>query len=127
MTDGAPFATRTVWWLIVVGALSFAGAAIFTMLDDRVRSAGADTFSVSAIGHRALVKTLERLDVPVIASRYRSAEKARSGTGFASKTFPMNRPKTTTCCSREDCPRRKGRPKPSNWLAEPGAACSLRE
>ncbi len=80
MADGAPFATRTVWWLIAVGALSFAGASIFTVLDDRVRSTAADTFSVSAIGHRALVETLERLDVPVIVSRYRSAEKARSGT-----------------------------------------------
>ena len=80
MADGAPFATRTVWWLIAVGALSFAGAAIFTVLDDRVRSTGANAFSISAIGHRALVKTLERLDVPVIVSRYRSEEKARPGT-----------------------------------------------
>ncbi len=80
MADGAPFATRTVWWLIAVGALSFTGASIFTVLGDRVRSTGANAFSVSAIGHRALIKTLERLDVPVIVSRYRSAEKAGSGT-----------------------------------------------
>ena len=80
MADGAPFATRTVWWLIVVGAVSFGGAAIFTVLNDRVRSTGANAFSVSAIGHRALIETLERLDVPVIVSRYRSSEKARSGT-----------------------------------------------
>lgn len=79
MADGAPFATRTVWWLIAVGALSFAGASILSVLGDRVRSTGADTFSFSAIGHRALVEIIERLDVPVVVSRHRSADKARSG------------------------------------------------
>ncbi len=93
MADGAPFATRTVWWLIAVGALSFAGASIFTVLNDRVRSTGANAFSVSAIGHRALVETLERLGVPVIVSRYRSAEKARPGTVLV-VAEPTNRGQT---------------------------------
>ena len=79
MADRAPFATRTVWWLIVVGAVSFGGATIFTVLNERVRSTGANTFSVSAIGHRAFVRTLERLDIPVVVSRYHSADKVGSG------------------------------------------------
>ncbi len=79
MADYAPFATRTVGWLIAVGVVSFAGAAFFTVVGDRARSTGANAFSVSAIGHRALARTLERLDVPVVVSRYRSAAKVRAG------------------------------------------------
>lgn len=79
MAEPQPFATRTVWWLIAVGVVSFAGAMFFTVIGDRVRSTGANAFSVSAIGHRALVETLERLEFPVIVSRHRSAEKAQSG------------------------------------------------
>lgn len=79
MAEDAPFATRTVGWLIAVGVASFAGAWFFTVTGDTARSTGANTFSASAIGHRAFVRTLERLDIPVVVSRYRTAAKVRSG------------------------------------------------
>ncbi len=79
MAEDAPFATRTVGWLIAVGVVSFAGAWFFTVTGESARSTGANAFSVSAIGHRGFVRTLERLGIPVVVSRYRSAAKVRSG------------------------------------------------
>ena len=72
MNEPQVFAPRTVGWLIAVGALAFAGAAYFAIVGgdpSAPRSSGANAFSDSAIGHRALVETLRGLDIPVVVNR----------------------------------------------------------
>ena len=78
MAQKTAFSPVTVAWLILVGLLSFAGAAYFTIYGDAgaARTAGANAYSFSAIGHRAFVETLRRLDIPVLVSRKDSAAKA---------------------------------------------------
>ena len=52
-----PYSARTVYWLLAVGLLSFAGAAWFMIyVDADAGAAKANAFSYSAIGHRALSK-----------------------------------------------------------------------
>jgi hypothetical protein len=68
--------------VIGVSAVSLAVAVALTIAGDDPtsrRSAGADAYSVSAIGHQGLVRLLEKLDVPVIVSRNDSARTARDG------------------------------------------------
>ena len=76
-----PFSRRMLFVIIGVIALSLAAAVALTVtgksMDDH--SAGAHGYSVSAIGHRGLVRLLEKLDVPVVVSRASSAEKAAHG------------------------------------------------
>jgi hypothetical protein len=77
MSQSQPYATRTVYWLLAVGVLSFAAAAWFMIFSDSdVGAPKANAYSYSAIGHRALVETLRATDVPVLVSRANSAEKA---------------------------------------------------
>ncbi len=77
MNQPQPYATRTVYWLLAVGILSFAAAAWFMIFSDSdVGAPKANAYSYSAIGHRALVDTLRATDVPVLVSRANSAEKA---------------------------------------------------
>lgn len=72
-----PYSARTVYWLLAVGLLSFAGAAWFMIYaDDDAGAAKANAFSYSAIGHRALVEGLREIGVPVLVSRSDSAAKA---------------------------------------------------
>lgn len=83
MADQPVFAPRTVFWLIAVGTLSFIGAVTLSLLagdGGSVRSADANTFSYSSIGHRALVEVLEQVHMPVLVSRYNSAGKAGSSS-----------------------------------------------
>jgi len=79
----SPFTRTTLWIVVGVAAVSLAAAAVLTIIGDDLGggtpSAGADTSSRSAIGHRGLVALLERLDVPVVRSRNASAEKAQRG------------------------------------------------
>ncbi|HEY0990485.1 MAG TPA: DUF4350 domain-containing protein [Kofleriaceae bacterium] len=85
MTSGArshPFSRTTLIAVIGVAAASLAVAVILTVLGDDLgarRSAGVDAYSVSAIGHRGLVRLLEKLDVPVVVSRSDSGDKAQRG------------------------------------------------
>ncbi len=75
----SPFRGAVVRNLAIAGAISFALAlAIAVMGPDwtDIDSDRADTYSRSAIGHRALVETLRRLHVPVVVSRHGSATKA---------------------------------------------------
>jgi hypothetical protein len=77
MNRPRPYSTRTVYWLLAVGVLSFAGAAWFMIYaEGDAGLAKANTFSYSAIGHRALVDTLRETGVPVLVSRADSAAKA---------------------------------------------------
>jgi len=72
-----PYSAKTVYWLLAVGVLSFAAAAYFMIYaQSDAGAAKANAFSYSAIGHRALVETLQELDVPVLVSRSDSAAKA---------------------------------------------------
>ncbi len=77
--DTPVFSTRAVFWLIAIGFLSFAGGAAIFVFGERIEpasSAGSHAFSTSAIGYQGLVRTLRRLETPVVVSRNASAEKA---------------------------------------------------
>ena len=79
MTGGGVFSSRTVLWLVGIGFLAFAGALALILFGESLgglRSPGANSYSYSALGHRAFVETLRALDVPIIVSRDRSGEKA---------------------------------------------------
>jgi hypothetical protein len=74
-----PFRPRTVFWLVVVGGLSLLSAVFWWLFGAEVAgvsSAGADSFSRSALGHHALVRLLRELDIPVVVSRFDSGHRA---------------------------------------------------
>lgn len=78
----SPFARPALIAVIGVSAVSLAVAIALTIAGDdptSLRSAGADSYSVSAIGHQGLVRLLGKLDVPVIVSRNDSGAKVRDG------------------------------------------------
>ncbi|WP_119299562.1 hypothetical protein [Dongia deserti] len=80
---GELFSPRTLMLVIAIGIAAFAGMLylqLFADPDDPDFQVGATTYSSSAIGHKALLETLRRIDVPVIVSRFRSGEKAGSGS-----------------------------------------------
>ena len=72
MEERQAFAPKTVAWLIAVGLTAFGGAAYFAITGDdpgASKTSGANAFSYSAIGHKGLVETLRRLNVPVLVNR----------------------------------------------------------
>src|SRR5688572_8697145 len=79
----SPFRTRTMMIIVAVAIVSLGVAAALTIMGDELAggepSAGADSYSVSAIGHRGLVDILEKLDIPVVKSRSDSAAKSKKG------------------------------------------------
>jgi hypothetical protein len=78
----SPFSRTTLAIVIGVAAVSLAVAAALTIFGDELgerKSAGVDGYSVSAIGHKGLVRLLQQLDVPVVVSRHDSAAKAKHG------------------------------------------------
>ncbi len=60
----------------IVSLLATLLLSILARSKDAPRSAGANAFSVSAIGHAAFLDLLDRLDVDVLVSRHRSLDKA---------------------------------------------------
>ncbi len=73
MPARGPFDPRTVVLLIVVGLAAFFGALGLDVLGgdaERRRPAGANAFSESAVGYRALVEVLRSFDIPVRISRF---------------------------------------------------------
>ena len=72
------FSPTALIWMIALGLLAFGGAAYFLVYgDSRIDTAsGTNSYSYSALGHRAFVETLRRQDIPVRISRNDSAEKA---------------------------------------------------
>lgn len=77
-----PFSRTTLIVLIGVAAVSLGVAVALTFFGNDLRgsqSAGVDGYSTSAIGHKALVRILEKLDIPVVVSRSDSADKAKHG------------------------------------------------
>lgn len=80
--ERGPFERRTTWILVVVGAVSLIGAVVLGIFAGELgeqRSAGADGYSRSAIGHALLRQVLEEAGVPVLLSRHDSAARAQSG------------------------------------------------
>jgi hypothetical protein len=72
------FSRRAAAALIVGGSFAFALSMLLSLVGEDLiptRSAGANTFSTSAIGHRAFVDVLRRLDFPVTVSRFETGEK----------------------------------------------------
>ncbi|MGE0551099.1 MAG: DUF4350 domain-containing protein [Kofleriaceae bacterium] len=77
-----PFKRTTLIIVVAVVAISLIATVILMIVgDDLVEqdSAGVDSYSVSAIGHRGLSELLTRLDVPVVLSRADSGQKAKNG------------------------------------------------
>ncbi len=83
MTNGqqSVISRRVTAWLLAVGVASFTCAVLLSMFGGGLGpgpSAGANAYSVSAIGHRALAETLRTLGIQVVLSRHRSAQRAGS-------------------------------------------------
>jgi hypothetical protein len=77
-----PFSRTALLTVIGVTAASLVVTVVLTVIGDDFtskRSAGADAYSVSAIGHRGLVRLLEKLDIPVIVSRSDSMDRSEFG------------------------------------------------
>jgi len=77
-----PLSRTALIAVIGVVGVSLATAAALTVFGDELgskASAGVDAYSVSAIGHRGLVRLLEKLDVPVVVSRTDSGARAEHG------------------------------------------------
>ena len=79
---GELFSPRTLLAIIAIGTAAFVGMVYLEMfgIDDPDFEIGPSTYSSSALGHKALMETLRRLDVPVVVSRFRTAEKTGSGS-----------------------------------------------
>ena len=124
--NGAPvFQPRTVFWLVVVGSLSFAAALVVMVLGQDIgTTAKANSFSTSAIGHRAFVETLDRLGFRVLVSRHNSAEKAgEEGLLVLAEPIPGESGVTDLLGAPNllyVLPKRTGKPDPDNprWLLE---------
>jgi hypothetical protein len=76
-----PFSKTTLWVVIGVAIVSLTVTVVLTIVggDPEHATAGPNGYSRSAIGHRALIELLEKLDVPVVVSRDASPLKAAHG------------------------------------------------
>jgi hypothetical protein len=77
-TSAGPFQLLTLIVLIVVGLGAFLAGTYLQVFDDgsgEPWTTGANSFSRSAIGHRAFVETLRKLGIPVEISRFRTLDK----------------------------------------------------
>jgi hypothetical protein len=77
--EGGAFGRRGAGWLAAVAAASLGAAAFLGIFGDALYdppSFAPDSFSRSAVGHRAFVELLRALGHPVLVSRHRTAEKA---------------------------------------------------
>lgn len=71
LTEGG-YSRRTLGWIVGLTVFSFALALLLTAYADEIgtpSSPGTDTFSYSALGHRALVEFLESGGLPVTVQR----------------------------------------------------------
>lgn len=76
--DSTLFRSRSLLVIIVVGLAAFLGSCYLMIFGEDLASVGSDTFSQSAIGHKAFFETLQQLDIPANVSRFKSLEKAGS-------------------------------------------------
>ena len=75
----SPFRRSVVIWLVAVATASLTLALALLVVQPEgaePKSSAADSFSRSALGHRAFVELLRASGVPVLVSRYASAERA---------------------------------------------------
>jgi len=81
MGDPGPFSRRAVVLMATLGAVSLLAAIVTAVAggDSLPSSWSSDSFSRSAIGHRAFVEMLRKLDIPVFVSRWKSAERSVHG------------------------------------------------
>lgn len=79
---GELFSSRTLLGIIAIGTAAFVGMIYLQMfgIDDPDFEIGPSTYSSSALGHKALIETLRRLDVPVVVSRFATADKTGGGS-----------------------------------------------
>lgn len=74
------FSRRAVRWLFGIGVVSLVATLLLSVLtadrEPETRTEEANSYSFSAVGHRAFAELLRRLDVDVTVSRHRSVEKA---------------------------------------------------
>lgn len=81
--SGELFSGRVLAAIFAVGILAFVGILylqVFTDGGDPTREVRPTTYSSSALGHKALLQTLRRLQIPVVVSRFKSGEKAGPGS-----------------------------------------------
>ena len=74
-----PFSSAAIFWMVLVGIVSFAGmAAMSTLIGDGnyTTTHGANSFSRSAIGHKAFVEAMKAKGHPVVVSQFNTQEKA---------------------------------------------------
>jgi hypothetical protein len=77
--SGGAFGRPAVVLAVSVGAISALFAVLLVLFGDELQEATnpySNSFSTSAIGHRAFAETLRKLGIPVLVSRNGSAEKA---------------------------------------------------
>jgi hypothetical protein len=77
-TSAGPFQLLTLIILIVVGLGSFLAGTYLQVFDDgsgEPWTVQTNTFSRSAIGHRAFITTLRKLGIPVEVSRFRTLDR----------------------------------------------------
>ncbi|MGM0557230.1 MAG: DUF4350 domain-containing protein [Myxococcota bacterium] len=128
--SGGVFNKRIVIALFAVVTISLVAAVIFGLAgppQGDAESNGADAFSQSALGHRAFREVLDELDIPVLASRYRSADRAGSGVLIVAEPRMAHVPgaagKLSDMLDKANrviivLPKRRGKPDPDNddWL-----------
>mgnify|MGYP000857409169 CR=1 FL=1 len=81
--SGDIFSGRTLIAIVAVGILAFVGTVYLTVFSDGgdpVYETGPTTYSSSALGHKACLQVGQRLEVPVVVSRFKSGEKAGPGS-----------------------------------------------
>ena len=74
----APFSTRAVFLLILVGGIAFVGAMLFSVFGDEFDhriGVGPNSYSESALGHRAFVEMLRKAGYPVLVSHAATRER----------------------------------------------------
>lgn len=80
MSERGPFSKRM---LILIGAVAVGslllgiGLAVFGSKVSRAPISDANSFSESAVGHKAFVELLKKLKIPVVVSQYGSGKKAK--------------------------------------------------
>nr|WP_298689417.1 DUF4350 domain-containing protein [uncultured Dongia sp.] len=78
--DTTLFRPRHLLILIMIGLVAFIGSTYLMIFGENLVSSGSNTFSHSAIGHKAFQETLRRVGIPVSISRFQSLEKAGRST-----------------------------------------------
>ncbi|HVY97900.1 MAG TPA: DUF4350 domain-containing protein [Dongiaceae bacterium] len=81
-TSAGPFQLLTLIVLIVIGLGAFLAGTYLQVFDDgsgEPWTTDANSFSHSAIGHRAFVTTLRKLGIPVEVSRFRTLDRVGNG------------------------------------------------